>query len=64
MINTTSPTHVLFLDLQEVEAMENTELVVNRAEKCPTNPALPLGDLADWDRLRISTGEHNCIRLH
>jgi len=47
MINTTSQIHVLFLDLQEIEAMENTELVVNQAEKCPANPVLPLGT---WGR--------------
>ena len=54
MMNTTSQTHVLFLDLQEVEEMENTELVVNQAEKCPANPVLPLGDLDAWDRLRAA----------
>ena len=49
MLDTTSATTVLFLDMLEVENLHNAELVVNQAEKCPANPVLPLGDVGEWD---------------
>lgn len=55
MLDTTPQTHILFLDLQEIAGMENAELVVNQAEKCPANPVLPLGDYLAWDRQRASS---------
>src|SRR5579864_9117467 len=48
-LDTTSSTHVLFLDMQELESLHNIELVVNQAEKHPANPVLPTGDLNDFD---------------
>ena len=54
-LDTTSATHVMFLDMLEVEGLHNTDLVVNQAEKCPFNPVLPLGDVGEWDLRRAST---------
>ncbi|MBL9216837.1 MAG: hypothetical protein JNG83_15270 [Opitutaceae bacterium] len=51
-LDTTPATHVLFLDLLEVENLENAELVVEAAAKHPASPVLPLGDLYDWDALQ------------
>ncbi len=52
--DTTSQTHILFLDLLEVEDTHNVEVVVNPAEKCSANPVLPLGDVGEWDFRRAS----------
>ena len=54
-LDTTSTTHVLFLDLLEVENLHNTDLVVNQAKKYPSNPVLPLGDVGEWDLRRASS---------
>jgi hypothetical protein len=54
-LDTTSRTYVLFLDMQEVESLKNVDLVVNQAEKVPSNPILPTGDLSDWDFDQAST---------
>ena len=52
--DTTSQTHILFLDMLEVEDTHNVEVVVNPAEKCSANPVLPLGDVGEWDFRRTS----------
>ena len=54
-LDTTPATTVLFLDMHEVDNLHNIELVVNQAEKCPSNPILPLGDVGEWDLRRAST---------
>lgn len=51
-LSTTPETYVLFLDLEEVETMDNIALEVAVAEKHPANPVLPLGDLHEWDSLQ------------
>jgi hypothetical protein len=50
MLDTTARTYVIFLDMQEVAALHNVELKVDRAEKCPANPVLPLGDVHAFDQ--------------
>src|ERR1700722_16433305 len=54
-LDTTPRTYVLFLDMHEVEALHNVELVVNQAEKHPANPVLPTGDMNDFDFAQAST---------
>ena len=44
-LDTTSKTHVLFLDMQEVTDLWNVRMSVVEAEKHPLNPSLPLGDI-------------------
>ena len=45
VLDTTHRRRILFLDLQEVEALEGAEQVVNTATKSPHNPVLALGQI-------------------
>ena len=53
-LDTTSDTHILFLDMLEIDDLHNTELVVNQATKCRANPVMSLGDIGQWDSGRAS----------
>ena len=51
-LDTAYPRRVLFVDLQEVAALDGAEQVVNTATKCPHNPILALGQLDEWDSMQ------------
>lgn len=53
-LDTTADTYVLFLDMLEVEGLDNVEQVVGLAEKHPANPVIPLGDFHEYDSRRAS----------
>jgi hypothetical protein len=38
--------------MREVQKLENAELVLNAAEKHPSDPVLLLGDVHEWDSLQ------------
>ena len=56
-LDTTSKTHVLFLDMQEVTDLWNVRMSVVEAEKHPLNPSLPLGDINEWDSRQAAPWE-------
>ena len=51
-LDTACSRRVLFVDLQEVAALDGAEQVVNTATKCPHNPILALGQLDEWDSMQ------------
>lgn len=51
-LNTSSSRRILFVDLQEIEALDGAEQVVNTARKSPYNPILALGQLDEWDAMQ------------
>ena len=53
-LDTTADTYVLFLDMLEVQKLDNVEQVVGVAEKQPANPVIPLGDMTDYDSRRAA----------
>ena len=60
-LDTTSRTHVLFLDMEEVSERRNVELAVVEAKKHELNPILPLGDINEWDSTRASPWESRTV---
>jgi len=60
-LDTTPKTHVLFLDMQEVAALQNVRRSVVEARKHPLNPLLPLGDVDAWDSVKAAPWESRTI---
>ena len=51
---TSEDTYVLFLDMKEIQTLDNVEVVVNEAEKHPANPVLSVGEPGEFDERRAA----------
>ncbi|MBM3263158.1 MAG: hypothetical protein FJY97_06990 [candidate division Zixibacteria bacterium] len=61
VLETTPKTHVLFLDLLEIQELGGVVQTVTEAEKHPLNPVLPLGDLHEWDSVQASPWQSRSV---
>ena len=60
-LDTTPDTYVLFLDMAEVEELDNVEQCAGRATKHPANPVLQLGDVDSFDSRRAANWASSLI---
>ena len=60
-LTTTADTRVLFLNMQDIEDVQNVVQTVCEAQKHPLNPILPLGDVTEWDSCQARPWETRTI---